>query len=207
MTINQRLLPPIWKGKIKTIEEYFEIQGVEKYTIKNDVVTIDQDAKLKGIYLKLPFKIDLVKGNLDVSFNRIATLEDFPQVFGDLDISGNVLDTIDFPLKVSGSINLSNNKRLTSLEGIPEEIKGNLNASFCNINSLVMTKDVSITGDVSLASNGISSLNLPNKLIVGGTLNVFDNQIRDHKTNVKAEFIELSGNPCNSAEWESDCMW
>lgn len=92
---------------------------------------------------RLPFKINRVKGNCDITGGNLSTLTSTPNVVdGYFNVSGNNLTSLAyFPREVGGGIYINNNqiKKFTDTKGnsyFPDHLKGDFNCSSNKLGSL-----------------------------------------------------------------------
>ena len=122
---------------------------------------IDGSVNLNNLYLKeIPEILNgvHVKGDFDVSFNILRSLN-------------------NSPVKVDGAFKCIYNKNLKSLVGGPKEVKS-LNANNCSLRDLSGIPNFSTplinTGNIDLSSNQLTSLvGLPTKVF--GKLSIYNN--------------------------------
>jgi len=122
---------------------------------------IDGSVNLSNLYLKeIPEILNgvHVKGDFDVSFNILRSLN-------------------NSPVKVDGAFKCIYNKNLKSLVGGPKEVKS-LNANNCSLRDLSGIPNFSTplinTGNIDLSSNQLTSLvGLPTKVF--GKLSIYNN--------------------------------
>jgi len=131
---------PVFNKELKTEEEIIDF--IEKkldisrnyVTFRNDgAVDIDAMVDFHGLKMdKLPFKFGKVTNNFIVNDSKLKTLENFPdEVEGNLNLKGNDITSLKgCPKIVGGSLFIGACDRLTSLEGISEEL-GALNIRRC----------------------------------------------------------------------------
>jgi hypothetical protein len=104
------------------IKEYFEI---DDYTIKDGLISTNDDVELIKKVKKLPVQFDYVGGYFDCANNQLTSLKGAPQsVGGNFICSDNQLISLaGSPNEVGGSFDCANNK-LTSLAGSPPSVGG-----------------------------------------------------------------------------------
>lgn len=121
------------------LEKMMKKYKIKNYTIYNDHVDIHQNLDLSNLNLyDIPFKINRIEGNLDLSNNNIKYLSDnFPNyIHGNLDLSNNKISI--FSYCVSGI-----EYRSISLVGNP----------ICDIPTYVYTYYNSLTTSILIDNN------------------------------------------------------
>jgi hypothetical protein len=119
-----------------SIEHWCKLMHIHTYTIKNDSLNVNGDviARGKGLY-RIPIKFDIVTGFLDLSHNRLYSLNGCPdKVFRGFSCASNLLTTLKGgPNEVYEAFSCTSNL-LTTLEGGPSEVGGNY---YCRNNELI----------------------------------------------------------------------
>ena len=120
-------------------DEFLKKYNVLNYFIDDfDRVCVDGSVLLNNIQLtEIPFQFGVVKGDLNISENRLKSLEGCPmEVGGTFDCSSNLLTSLEYaPSKVGGSFYCYVNK-LVDLQGSPSYIEGNFMAAYNKLKSL-----------------------------------------------------------------------
>ena len=137
---------PEFNKQLESEEEiiaFFErkLDIASSYLTFNDDGTVDvnHDIDFHGLKMdKLPFKFGHVKGYFTINDSKLKTLENMPHtVTGNLNLKGNDFATLHgCPKLVGGSVFIGGCEKISSLEGISEQL-GALNIRRCpNLKSL-----------------------------------------------------------------------
>ena len=112
------------------LEDYFEISGT--YEIKDGLYNVKGDVELNKKVEKLPVKFGSVTGYFNCSYNKLITLEGFPNYIGSNFYcdSNNLTSLEGCPTKVGGYFYCRDNN-LTSLKGCPTFVGGDF---YCDEN-------------------------------------------------------------------------
>jgi len=99
----------------------------------------------------LPPKLIEVTGYINLANNQITSLEGMPSTIGDGLYLGNnqIISLKGLPDVVHGFLSLNENQTLTSLNGLPKKIDGNLN--LVNIPATSIPEGLDITGKIYLS--------------------------------------------------------
>jgi phosphoserine phosphatase len=102
------------------IKEYFKIKN---YTIKDGLISTDDNVKLIKKIKKLPVQFSHVGGYFDCRYNELTSLEGAPQsVGGYFNCYDNKLISLEGAPKSVGIYFDCRYNKLTSLEGAPKEV-------------------------------------------------------------------------------------
>lgn len=132
-------IAPVFNKELKTEEEIIEFcvkkLGISKsyLTFRDGVVDVDYLVDFHSLKMdKLPFKFGKVKNNFIVNDSKLKTLDNFPdEVEGNLNLKGNDITSLKgCPKIVGGTLFIGACDKITSLEGISEEL-GALNIRRC----------------------------------------------------------------------------
>jgi aspartate carbamoyltransferase regulatory subunit len=117
------------------IKEYFQIKN---YTIKDGLISTDDNVNLIKKVKKMPVQFGQVGGYFDCYNNQLTSLVGCPEsVGGYFRCNNNQLISLDgTPKSVDGDFYCANNQ-LTSLEGAPEEVGGYFRCNNNQLTSLV----------------------------------------------------------------------
>ena len=111
------------------IERLLQKYKIKNYTVRKDgLVDVEGDIAL-GFYLfdKLPIKFDRVKGNFDLQFSKLETLEGSPQWVGEwfsCAFCREIFSLQYSPIYVNGFFNCNGCWNLESLDYLPKQING-----------------------------------------------------------------------------------
>jgi hypothetical protein len=155
------------------IKEYFRI---DDYTIKDGLISTNDDVELIKKVKELPVQFGYVGGYFYCYDNQLTSLEGSPESVGDdFYCSENQLTSlVGCPNEVGGGFVCRDNQ-LTSLEGSPQSVG---NGFYCHNNQLTSLDGApeSVDGDFDCRNNLLTSL-AGSPQSVGGSFNCSNNKL------------------------------
>lgn len=150
----------VYEKNINKIIKICDYLKIKKYDICDDgYINVYEDVKINIKIKKLPIKFKEVFGDFICGDNIFVSLYGFPLiVHGNFICKNNSIKSLKYsPNEIGGFADFSNNKKLSKLINMPQNICGSIDFSNCSLKSLYGCND-DIKGSINISYNNFNNL-------------------------------------------------